>query len=329
MAQTSLPTDSDGDGLSDALEQALLVQFAPNFMVGEHDCSEIPSEFLPDALTPKVMAENGTIYGQVFPAKGSTKEAPIVEIHYYHLWRVDCGSHGHALDTEHVATLVRASGSDPATARWTAMYWYAAAHENTVCDVSQIARALTLDAVKHGPEVWISPGKHASYLDQAMCERGCGADRCEEMVPLHVNRIINLGEPNRPMNGSLFISSDRWPLAGKMATSNFPAETLARVDRLKPAEIAWFRAGRHPAQGAIAVSSTTEGALAKSAGDTTDALAKSSADTTGAVSGAKDSTGNALGKSFHKTVHALGVSARDVGKAMDPAQKSDTAGNCK
>jgi hypothetical protein len=30
--------DSDHDGMSDALEQALLIQFAPKFMVGRHDC---------------------------------------------------------------------------------------------------------------------------------------------------------------------------------------------------------------------------------------------------------------------------------------------------
>ena len=33
--------DSDSDGMSDALEQALLVQFAPTFMVEQHDCSNL------------------------------------------------------------------------------------------------------------------------------------------------------------------------------------------------------------------------------------------------------------------------------------------------
>jgi len=37
--------DSDHDGMSDALEQALLIQFAPAFMVGRHDCSGLPAQF--------------------------------------------------------------------------------------------------------------------------------------------------------------------------------------------------------------------------------------------------------------------------------------------
>src|ERR1035438_456475 len=137
-SEQKITIDSDNDGMSDALEQALLIQFAPMFMVGRHDCSEIPAEFAPDLKTPTVKAENGTIYGQVFPAKSSSGDLPTAEIHYYHLWRRDCGPHGHPLDTEHLAVLVRASDSDPGAARWKAIYWYAAAHEKTVCDVSQI-----------------------------------------------------------------------------------------------------------------------------------------------------------------------------------------------
>lgn len=316
-SKLSPQADSDGDGLPDAVEQALLTQFAPKFMVAQHDCSIAPSEFVPDKKAPTVEAQNGTIYGQVFPARGSEKSVPEVEIHYYHLWRVDCGPHGHALDAEHVSALVRESGGE-----WTALYWYAAAHENTVCDVSQIARASTLSAVHRGPEVWISPGKHASYLDQAMCEKGCGADRCEALVPLRVHAIINLGEVGHPMNGSVFVASKRWPLEEKMETSNFPAEALARVDQLPATDIAWFHPGRHPVQGVIAVSGTTEDALAKGGAETSDALATGDAHTSKALSTAHDSTGNALEKSYRKTIHALGTSALRVRKAL-----GDDSGN--
>ncbi len=317
-AQGAVRADSDGDGLPDALEQALLVQFTPRFMVGQGDCSDAPSEFKADVKRPTVQAQNGTIYGQVFPEKGAAGRE--VEIHYYHLWRTDCGRHGHALDAEHVSALVRESAG-----AWTALYWYAAAHENTVCDVSQIARASTLGAAHGGPVVWISPGKHASYFDQAMCEKGCGADRCERMVPLRVQAIINLGEVGHPMNGSVFVASKRWPLREKMETSNFPAETLARVDGLPAGEIAWFHTGRHPAQGVIAVSSTTEDALAKGGAETSDALATGDAHTSKALATAQDSTGNALEKSYRKTVHALGISAGHVRKALGDEAASDEA----
>jgi hypothetical protein len=334
-AQPPQPTpaiDSDHDGISDDLEQSLLVQFAPKFLVGSHDCSNIPAEFQPDNSTPLVKSENGTIYGQVFPSTDPIDGAPVAEIHYYHLWRIDCGPHGHLLDTEHVSVLVRADlghadpvrapnpepGSSPdlASVTWKALYWYAAAHENTVCDVSQIARASTLHAEISGPSVWISPGKHASYLNQALCERGCGADRCENMTALAPAKLINLGEASHPMNGSVFIASSAWPLTAKMSETNFPAPVLARLNELPDSDIAWFNAGRHPKQGIIAISSTTGrdalGGL-DTAADATDS----------SLSIAHDSTGNALHKSYRHTTHALSASARHVGKALGLQKQSD------
>ena len=151
--------------------------------------------------SPEIQEENGTIYAQVSPAQTSTAAAPVAEIHYYHLWGKDCGSHGHPLDAEHVSVLVRASGMDTAPAKWRAIYWYAAAHENTVCDVSQISRASTINATDRGAKVWISPAKHASGSDERLCQAGCGADKCEAMVALSSGKLINLGEPDAPMNG--------------------------------------------------------------------------------------------------------------------------------
>ena len=331
--ETGFHTDSDHDGLSDALEQQLLNQFTPKFMVGEHDCSISPAVFEPEMQPPEVQADNGTIYGQVFPAKDATDHSMVVEIHYYHLWRMDCGGHGHPLDTEHVAVLVRASDTHLATATWKAVDWYAAAHENTVCDVSQIARASTLHAEDHGATVWISPGKHASYLNGTLCQQGCGADRCENMVPLQPAALINLGEPGHPMNGSLFVSSSAWPLMAKMSASNFPSAPVARLNQLPDTDIAWFNPGRHPAQGVIARSSITEQAIAGAGRNTTTALSLAGNSTgnalsiTGgsteqALSTTNDSTGNALQKSYRHTSHALGTSARHVGEALHSTPKN-------
>ncbi len=303
--QTPMSTDSDHDGYSDVLEQSLLEQFAPTFMIGKADCSNVPAEFEAGKAVPTVMQENGTIYGQVFPAAGSTAKEPLAEIHFYHLWKSDCGPHGHHLDTEHVAVLVHASSGELATAQWKAEYWYAAAHENTVCDVSQITRASTLHAEDHGARIWISPGKHASYLNETLCSRGCGADRCEEMVPLARGKIINLGEVGRPMNGSVFLASKEWPLTDKMTHTNFPAETVARVEALPATDIAWVNPGKHPMQGVIARSAATEGALADSGQDTSVALSL-----------ADDKTENALGVGYHKTTRALGTALHHVGKAL-------------
>ena len=322
LCQTlSTPADTDADGLSDALEQQLLDQFAPRFMVARNDCSGVPAEFVRNLSVPTVQVEDGTIYGQAFPAKAEAGRTPSIELHYYHLWRKDCGEHGHPLDTEHVAVLVQASQSDLTQATWKAIYWYAAAHEQTVCDVSQIARASTLRAEDKGAEVWISPGKHASYFDARLCNRGCGADRCEGMVPLHTGSVINLGEPGHLMNASLFASSSAWPLASKMEHSNFPAEPIGRLERLPATEIAWFRSGRHPAQGVVAISSSTEGAIAEGAEETESALSTASDSTSDAISVAGNSTGSALGKSYRKTKQAFGSSAKHVGSALRLSKK--------
>jgi hypothetical protein len=319
--------DSDHDGLSDALEQQLLDQFAPKFMVAERDCSIRPAEFKPDVLKPEVQADNGTIYGQVFPARSSADHSTIAEIHYYHLWRKDCGSHGHPLDTEHVAVLVHTSDTPLTTATWKAVYWYAAAHENTVCDVSQIARAATLHAEDHGATVWVSSGKHASFLNEALIQGGCGADRRENMVQLRTATVTNLGEPGYPMNGSIFVSSREWPLMAKMSMSDFPGAPLARASQLPDSDIAWFNPGRHPAQGVIATSFITEQRIAGSGRDTAaaiglagnstgEALSTASDSTLGAISAAGDSTGSALTKSYRSVWHSLGASARHVGDAL-------------
>src|SRR3984885_1331846 len=231
------PVDSDHDGLSDDLEQALLIQFKPIFMVSQGDCSDVPAEFAPESPNPIVRAEDATIYGQVFPKNFGGTTEPMVEIHYYHLWKKDCGRMGHALDTEHVSVLIRASGTGPISSKWKATYWYAAAHEDTVCDASQISRASTLHAEDHGATVWISAGKHASFLNETLCRRGCGGDACLEMVPLSLAQIVNLGESSAPMNGALWIASSRWPLSTKMARTDFQPAVVARLERLPASDV--------------------------------------------------------------------------------------------
>jgi hypothetical protein len=299
--------DSDRDGLNDELEQSLLEKFAPTFMIGRQECSSIPAEFARDVSLPNVKEENGTIYGQVFPSKTPVSGARTVELHFYHLWRQDCGAHSHSLDAEHVSALVRSPMLNGRAVQWKALYWYAAAHEDTVCDVSQITRAVTLKAEDRGATVWISPGKHASFLNQELCHRGCGRDRCEEMKPLTIQQIVNLGELEEPMNGSLWTASQSWPLAAKMRTSDFPEFSVARLETLPLTDIGWFNPGRHPAQGIIAISDSTA-----------DAIGTTGDDTLTAISLASDSTGNALEKTYRKTVHAIGASGRRVGNVLQP-----------
>jgi hypothetical protein len=297
--------DSDRDGLSDDLEQSLLLQFKPVFMVSQGDCSDVPAEFTPENRNPMVQAEDATIYGQVFPEKSDGTTGPKVEIHYYHLWKKDCGRMGHVLDTEHVSVLLRASGPLSISTKWKAAYWYAAAHEDTVCDASQISRASTLHAEDHGAIVWISSGKHASFLNEELCRRGCGGDICEKMAPLPVSKVVNLGEPGIPMNGALWISSSQWPLATKMARTDFQLAAVTRLESLSDSDIAWVNPAKRPAQSTIA------------AGDSTiDALVASNQNTDSAISTAGGATGSALNKTYGSVKHALGGSAHSVAKFL-------------
>jgi len=301
-AQQDAGVDTDRDGLPDSFEQALLERFAPAFMVSRGDCSTAPALFVPNEKSPTVSAENNTVYGQVFPTADHR-----IEVHFYHLWRRDCGRMGHPLDTEHVSVLLASEASasrDPA--QWQAFYWYAAAHEDTVCDASQIARASTLNATTHGATVWISSGKHGSFLAEELCRHGCGGDACEAMVPLTHVTLLNLGESGHPMNGSAFIASPEWPLQQKMNRSDMRSPLLTRVDRLPETDIAWANPSKRPAQATIAAGVSTSEALALSDRKTNTALVVAGNNTGSALGTSYRSVKSALGKSLHKVGQALG-----------------------
>jgi hypothetical protein len=110
------------------------------------------------------------------------------------------------------------------------LYWYAAAHEDTVCSRSSVATAEALDAQTHGAEVWVSAGKHGTFLSPLRCRLGCGGDRCDVPLPLTISKIVNIGEQGTPLNGALWTGSPDWSLFGKMST-DFPELVLARAQR--------------------------------------------------------------------------------------------------
>jgi hypothetical protein len=313
--------DTDHDGLSDAFEAALLQQFAPRFMISSHDCSGEPALFAPGTSSPEISRENGTIYGQAFPrsVSGRQRSSLEIELHYYHLWRTDCGRMGHPLDAEHLSALLRGSGNN--TKDWHAVYWYAAAHEDTVCDASQVTRASTLGAEEHGATVWISQGKHASFLDEELCRHGCGGDLCSDPGAMPIAALINLGELKEPMNGAIWIASPRWPLAEKIARSDFTAARTARLKRLPVTDIAWANPALRPEQGAIAGGNAAIDGTLTGGSASADALALSNRRTDTALVLAGNQTGNALSGTERSTSSALGKSYRNVRKALGSAAK--------
>jgi hypothetical protein len=305
----SAASDSDHDGISDGLEAALLVQFAPTFLVSADDCSARPAEFVSLESKPVVLSDNGTIYGQAFPRKGKPDQ---VELHFYHLWRTDCGDMGHILDAEHVSALV----SRDQDASWRALYWYAAAHEDTICDDSQIARATTIEAELHGPRIWISRGKHASFLSDVLCTRGCGSDECRDLRPLAVPAIINLGEPTAFVGGAAWAAAPQWPLAGKMRRSDFEDARLVRVNQLSANTILWANPQKRPYQAAIHGGNDAVDGVATGARATDAALDLADGKTGNALGRASNDTGNGLARSYTGVRRALRITAEKVGNAL-------------
>lgn len=303
--------DSDHDGLSDADEAALLARFAPRFFLSRDDCSLRPARFVPLRLTPTVAADDGTLYGQATP-----RPSHRVELHYYDLWRTDCGQIGHPLDAEHVSVLVLNDPSAPPRA----LYWYAAAHEDTVCDASQIARASTLGAALSGPAVWISRGKHAAFFAPALCDRGCGGDACPAMTPLTAPAIVNLGEPGAPMNGASWVDAPQWPLGVKMRRTDFPAERTRRLDGLPATDIAWANPGKRPVQAAILGGDSALGGAATGLRATDTAFVLADAGASGALQRSSTGAGSALARAWRGTKKALGAAARKtLGGGEPPA----------
>ncbi|MCZ6768061.1 MAG: hypothetical protein O7D93_02305 [Acidobacteria bacterium] len=295
--------DLDHDGLEDSFEQEILLRFLPEFRVSKTECAGLPAEFLSDRLEPLPVALNGTIYGQVFPVSPNEISGSSLEIHYYHLWSRDCGRFGHDLDTEHVSVLVQSDSPKAAASRWKALYWYAAAHEGTLCDASNGVKANAIPGRDPAVTLWISSGKHASFLTENLCHRvGCGGDRCEQMVPFSPGKIINVGEPGAPLNGAVWIASGAWPLDEKM-TSDFDDSVLLRLERLEKDEVDFVSGVPLPFKAVLLGGNKTIGALEKG-----------HSETRGALSITIQKTGRSLNRALSEAGRALQLSVKKVGK---------------
>lgn len=279
------PIDSDHDGLPDSMEQSLLEKFRPTFMISGTDCAVRPSNFKSGQATPEPIAQDGTIYGQVFPVSNH------IEIHYYTLWDRDCGRNGHPLDVEYVSVLTT---SEPEPK---ALYWFAAAHEKTVCDISSGARAEAIGAIDRGPWVWSSSGKHAIYLRREMCGHGCGSDSCENDFELaRVGQVVNLGERDAPANGAFWVTSKQWLLSEKMET-DFPGEIVARLD-VTSGDTVLTLGGNKTVRGTIEGSDVVLGAASTGVEHTGAALDTANTHTSKSLGAATKATGRSLKRAW-------------------------------
>ncbi len=250
--------DADRDGLPDEFEDAILAKFVPVFYISSSDCDVAPAEFDRAAPNPIVKTRNGTIYGQVFALD---RAQPSIEVHFYHLWGKDCGQSSHPLDVEGVSVLLQADREEWRPEAWRAVFWYAAAHENTLCDMGNGAGAAALGAVEHGPQVWVSRNKHASFLNKNLCTQGCGKDECEGTEAMRIAKLVNLGEPGAPIQGVDWSVSNSWPLAEKMSP-DFTEALIARMPAGNQAELVPARGVARGMRTTIKVADNTYSSLA-------------------------------------------------------------------
>lgn len=315
IAQAPSRVDEDRDGLPDALEQELLQRFAPTFFLSSGECDALPAEFVPGFVEPTVLARNGTIYGSVSPVQAPPGTGVFAEVRFHHLWSKDCGKAPHDLDAEQVVALVTAGSAGTPSQEWRALYWYAAAHQGTFCDASHGLRASDARAEFAGPAVWISAGKHASFLNPARCGAGCGADLCIAPSLLRPPKIVNLGEAGAPMNGAFWIHSLRWQASSKLVP-HFTSEVLARLSSAKGSSDVALYPSLAPAQGMMLATLATGGALDVSSRNTGDALTQAGRATGGAFSTSSQNTAAALHVAGSKTGSALEVSSAKVGRSL-------------
>jgi hypothetical protein len=288
--------DLDRDGLADQLEQALLERFAPTLVLSAGECDGQPATLEPWALDPRVIDRSGTVYGHV-ALRAARPGRVEIEIKYFHLWGRDCGRPSHALDIERVSALVHAPRLDAPADDWQAAYWYAAAHEGTVCDASSGAAAQAVRATAVGPYVYVSRGKHASYLNRGHCKWGCGSDLCDPGPPSPRGAVLNLGERDAPLNGATWLGSRRWGLADKLAT-DFDPDLRARFDREPPSAVLALQVARRPIQAPILGGDTGLDALILAGKAATLSLDAAADGTATAVEATAQAVGTAAGKTL-------------------------------
>lgn len=306
-AVQSFSADQDADGISDDLESALLRRFVPRLRISQTDCDVAPASFRPGLTDPQLSARDNTLYGQVSPRP--SPRAAVAELHFYHLWERDCGRMGHPLDAEYVAVLVKAESWRSPVEEWRAVYWYAAAHENTVCDLSEARSALSLDAAIRGPVVWVSKDKHASFFSAGSDRRGCGQDRFPDMREFAVSTIVNIGEAGNVIHGAEWISSSRWQLRQKMRPVFLEAEIASALTIADPEPLPRGRGSR-----------TQSVILAGGAG--LDGIDTGRAHAENSVALGAEKTEGAVNKAYARVLQSLARTRKTIRRSLGVAESS-------
>jgi hypothetical protein len=200
-------TDTDGDGLSDALEHRIATDYLPFVSVHPSDGCKT--------------------HGLVVRIAPHPKEPARVMMWIDVLYDQDCGANGHAGDDEMLGAVV--DPAKPAPAGILALR--AISHQNTPCEHTSTCGSCSgmtacATATRDGkpyPVVFPSKDKHGNYTDKGACDTsfvcdfgGCGVASAPDVAP-----VVNVGEPTHPLVDDLtkngFITSaNGWKAAELM-----------------------------------------------------------------------------------------------------------------
>ena len=181
--------DADGDGLDDALEQAIAESHFPYLSLAPND--KCP------------------LHGVLFRATPHPDDASRWMIWYVVLFQNDCGANGHVGDDEVFGAVV-----DPATpAPAGILALRAISHQGTVCESTTECGTLPgcdpcTTAQKNGqafPVVFPSVNKHGQFVKESTCDASiiCDFGGCTQNPTPSTPPLVNAGEPGAPLVNDL------------------------------------------------------------------------------------------------------------------------------
>jgi len=194
---TAMIVDDDHDGLDDARELQLAIDYMPYVSIDP--------------------ADGCALDGMVVRVRPHPADATKVLIVYDHLFQNDCGFAGHVGDDEVFGVAI--DPAMPAPAGILAIR--AVSHQNTPCErdtecsTCGDSRAPCDRAPDMTPVVYASKDKHGSYATLAQCPViGTCFDQCTLNPARRVPPVVNAGEPDHHLVGDLttqgFVTAD-WP----------------------------------------------------------------------------------------------------------------------
>ena len=171
-------SDLDGDGLDDAYEAQVALDYLPYLNVDDHDGCPLG--------------------GMLYRVSPHPKNPAFLHILYDHLYQNDCGAGPHIGDDEAFAITV--ARSLPAPAGIVAIV--AISHQGTLCQVVSTCGKCTANtcdtAMRNGkpyPVLWASKAKHGSYAQKSTCTFTLCLDNCTAASGPNVLPMQNAGEP--------------------------------------------------------------------------------------------------------------------------------------